>query len=1328
MRLAELPRAARRTLWVAASLLLLGVFSLVALDIAGNTPSGRLLIERLTARLTSGHVIALGLAGSFPDALELKSLELRDAEGTWLTAEDISLRWSPLELLTRHLEVDDLRVVRLAMERRPIPSSPSSNAFTLRHSDLEQVTVGTLELGAPLTGVRAELSAAGQVHLRSLNAARIDVSGRRLDGEGSYQLTVALTPARIDARVMLKEPAGGPLQNLIGLPMLGALSLDATAQGPRNAERLGLSLSAGALRGEVSGMLDLSASRTDLRYVLDAPAMSPRPGLTWRQLHLDGRWAGAFAAPSAEGKLRIEGLQLADQLRLDSLHAELGANGGTVTLQSVVEGLELPGADPTLLAAAPLALDANLHLNQPDRPLEVTASHALFALHAKAVTGGNPSATFDLRLPRLASLATFTGVSLEGSAAITGRISRDSSGTHAATRFALDGKADLSGRSAWWAASLGASPRFDLSGVADDRGVELERLRLTGRALSLALSGSETPAAGTAPGAAPPVVHGRFDLVLGDLAVLSPALDGRLDLSGKVAGPTSALTTDADLEANLAVRGSPRGKLVAAVRVVGLPRAPRGTLRAHGMLAGAPLDLDASLEGGAEQSARLLVHRADWRSAHMEGDVAGGTDPSLAHGRLRFGIEHLQDLEPLLGRVVEGTVSGSLALTPVRGVSQATLDIQARDLKMGSFAGALQLTGSGPADALELKFDAQIPEWRGAPLTLTSRALLEPSRHQLELQTAGATFRDLDLKLLAPARVDYQSGVTVNSLRFGADGAVLEAGGRILPTLDAHATLRGVTPRLISAFAPGVLSDGTLSAEAVLSGSLGSPQGTLRLDARGLRLASDLVVGAPLVNIDAEAHLLESAAQLDARFEAGQGSLLTLKGQTPLGTDGSFDLKLLGKLDLALVNPLLEAHGRHAAGVLNVDASITGNAAAPDIGGSVRLVQGDLRDYSQGVHFTNVSALVEGSQGTLHLQSLTARAAPGTVTMTGTLGLFEPKLPIDLSLSAHNARPIASNLVTADLDADLHLKGTLRERLDLTGTIHSTRTRIEIPDSLPPDVAVLDVRRPGAALRTPTESKLVVGLDVTLNAPNQVLVQGRGLSAELGGEAHIAGTADSPLVTGGFDLIRGTFSLASTQLNFTTGQVSFNGAGLRNRIDPTLDFTAQTTVLDVTAILKITGLADSPVFTLTSTPELPQDEILARLLFGESASQLSTLQVAEIGVALTSLSGSGTGLNPLVRIQKSLGLDRLAVGGGTSTTGNTTNTGATLEAGRYVSKRVYVGAKQSTTGATQLQVQVDLTKHLKLQSQLGNGTAPVQGTTPENDPGSSVGISYQFEY
>ncbi len=86
------------------------------------------------------------------------------------------------------------------------------------------------------------------------------------------------------------------------------------------------------------------------------------------------------------------------------------------------------------------------------------------------------------------------------------------------------------------------------------------------------------------------------------------------------------------------------------------------------------------------------------------------------------------------------------------------------------------------------------------------------------------------------------------------------------------------------------------------------------------------------------------------------------------------------------------------------------------------------------------------------------------------------------------------------------------------------------------------------------------------------------------------------------------------------------------------------------------------------------------------------------------------------------------MGSNTNTATGTESSGAAIEAGRYISKRVYVEGRQSTTGTSQVQVDVDLTKHLKLRTRLGNGTASTQGTTPENDPGSSMGLSYQIDY
>ena len=243
-------------------------------------------------------------------------------------------------------------------------------------------------------------------------------------------------------------------------------------------------------------------------------------------------------------------------------------------------------------------------------------------------------------------------------------------------------------------------------------------------------------------------------------------------------------------------------------------------------------------------------------------------------------------------------------------------------------------------------------------------------------------------------------------------------------------------------------------------------------------------------------------------------------------------------------------------------------------------------------------------------------------------------------------------------------------------------------------------------------------------APALVPEVGRGLDAELGGRFTLAGTADAPRVLGALEMRRGTLSVAGQTLTFRSGRVSFDGNGLRNRIDPTLDFTAVSESGGITATLNVGGYASAPQIKLSSAPSLPQDEVVARMLFQQSVKSLSPLQLAEIAQVLASLSGVGSGFDPVGSLRKSFGLDRLSVGG--SSTGNS----ATIEAGKYVLKNVYVGARQDLSGGTRAVVEVDLARNLKAQATVSTGIAAT--TTPpgqaQTDTGDSVGLSYQFEY
>ena len=1328
-------RALKFSAWVIGSLTVLILLSVGALFIAGNTGSGRAMIAKLSHRLTSGHVSLSGLAGSFPAHLTLERLELSDDRGVWLTAERVTLDWSPSALLARRLQIDALHAASVDMERLPESSrNARSNApVSIPRIDAAAVTVDIVRLGPELAGSPASLVLQGNAHLRSLQDMIINAAAHRINGDGDYDLQLRFDPQRMDAALTLHEPAGGPLENLLRLPGLGALAATLNLSGPRAAERLDLSIDAGGFRGRAQGSLNLDDPSADVDFAVDSPALAPRTDLAWQRASVHGRWHGSVKAPQAQAHIEADQLRLPGGTELATLKADLTASSGNAALHALVGGLQLPGRQARLLRDSPVTIDASMRLDQAARPVDLTASQRLFSLHAvtelSPAATGRRSATLELRLPNVTPFAEIVGQNVRGSALLKAQLSMEAEAWH----VVLDATAALGVGTQVWSGAVGERPALQLTGALTERAIVLESMKFTGRAVSLTANGEVSRSAPGSPIQSPATVRARWDFMASDLKLWSPLLAGTLKATGHVDGPDTALTAEAQVTSALSVRGSPTGTLSAAIAMRGLPSAPSGTLVAQGSLDGAPVHVDVAVKRSQPGSVRALIGRADWKSAHMDGDITVATATGQSQGQLRLQMGQLAELEHLIGMKVAGSLAGTVVLHPDQGRTHAQAHIDARDLAAGPIVGNAQLTADGIGDAVGFKLELQVPKLNGNAASMSASGTLNVDSRVIAVAQAVVNYRDQHVRLLSPARIALANGVSVDMLKLGLQQALFQVEGEISPALNLRATLRQLQPSLVNVFAPALLASGTIEASAQLQGSLASPTGQVRLTASGLTPSDDAAFGLPPLELRATAQLTGDTADIDARLLAGSTSRFSVTGRAPLSADGALNLKISGTLDVGMINPLLEARGQHAAGELRVDATVAGSAAAPQIGGTVNLTNGSARDYVRGLSLTDISAAIIGSEGTLQIKTFTATAAPGTVSMTGTVGVLQAGLPLDLKIRAANAQPIASKLITSNLNAELHVSGTARARLDIAGTIHLNRTLIGIPNSLPLNVAVLDVRRRGKAKPAAPDKPLVIGLDIAVQAPQEILVQGRGVDAEMGGDLHIGGTTESPSVTGEFDLIpgRGSLSIAGNRLSITAGRVTFSGAGLRTKIDPILDFTAQTTASTLTiASVHIFGLADAPQFEFTSNTGAPPDVIMAQLMFGKDPSQLSALQLAQAGAALATLSGVGGdgGLNPLAKLQKSLGLDRLTFASGTSTTPGGENSGAAIQAGRYISKRVYVEAKQSTTGTSQLVAVVDLTKHLKLQTRVGNGTATAVGTTPENDPGSSVGLQYQFEY
>ena len=118
---------------------------------------------------------------------------------------------------------------------------------------------------------------------------------------------------------------------------------------------------------------------------------------------------------------------------------------------------------------------------------------------------------------------------------------------------------------------------------------------------------------------------------------------------------------------------------------------------------------------------------------------------------------------------------------------------------------------------------------------------------------------------------------------------------------------------------------------------------------------------------------------------------------------------------------------------------------------------------------------------------------------------------------------------------------------------------------------------------------------------------------------------------------RGRMDAIGKRFTFTTGTLTFSGS-----LVPIVDFAATTQTSDAVVTLNVTGPATDPQISLTSSPSMPEEEILSRLLFNQGVGTLSAAQALQLVDAVGQLTGA-TGGGIVSRIRSVTGLDDLDI-------------------------------------------------------------------------------------
>lgn len=1094
------------------------------------------------------------------------------------------------------------------------------------------------------------------------------------------------------------------------------------------------------------------------------------------RLHLAQPLLGYNAVLSVRGRLNYVSRDNLDTKltirRLDQAglyHADLswrdGLLNGAADVTENGRGLIGDLAGLPDLGPVNMVLRGSLLDGHNDVRFNLSAGAARAQLHSRMrLTDQYLDADFSVSAPAMRPRRDFGWAGVDGTGHIGG--TRDKPVIRAVLTIATPQAGRLSARSIRLRAS-GSGGSVAVQGVADgmalprDNGVLAAPLTFTvsadllaeDRTLTISASHPLLRVSGTLPW---DLSEGRLRLRLPDLAAIrgitgvnaAGYAETTLDFS-RYAGKT-----DAVLEGDVAVRGTD-----VLPRLVG-----KSALHIHARVDGDDLRVDGTLNGGAlnadirgktkngehDYALKMRLRDIALLSPHLTGAVSAdatltGTDRLLALNGDIYGVAGLKGFAgdrmalhvAATGRPGQMraalTLNGRLAHAPVMGrgsVVQAggRVALQLAQLSWQSVSAHGGATFGG-GQAKSATADISV----GALSDLTA-LLHTPMKGRADAHLSLGGNDGAAVYTLNASSQDGMAGGT------GFGDLQLQAQYRpdtdvIAATLQAAHVAHGGVTGTVTAKANGALR----ALQTELSSRMVSAAGPVRVDSQAevsvpgrtvlvRRLTGDWAGQKITLVSPARLGIRDGVLRLDVKM-AGTASRISAQGAIPLDAAHSFDLTVSGSGNLKGWTAPLSADGRILLGAFDFSAVVRGPAIRPDVRGHFTIKNGRFHDFTSGISLSALSLDAVADGPAITVRSLAAKAGSGRIEGNGRIDTAGA-MPLFLNLRAHKAEPFHRDGLAVTIDGAVQLGGQLRGGLLASGDITVRKGELRLPDKLSDSLAVLKVRRktdkaqPRPAFNA-TQGDGRIALALRLTSPGQFFVRGRGVDAELEGNLTVTGTTAAPQIGGALTLRQGTYSLAGTTLDFQSGSIRFV-RGETNRINPALDFTAEATANSVTATLKVTGTASAPQIALSSSPSLPQDEILSQLLFQQSVQQLSPFQMASIAQGVAGLSGiGGDGFDPVGLVRRNLKLDKLALG----SSGSGSESSTTVEAGKYVGRGVYVGAKQDLSGGTRAIVQLDITRRLKLQASVAAGTrANATTSTQSQDNGDTVGLTYQFEY
>ncbi|TAV50689.1 filamentous hemagglutinin adherence factor [Rhizobium leguminosarum] len=788
------------------------------------------------------------------------------------------------------------------------------------------------------------------------------------------------------------------------------------------------------------------------------------------------------------------------------------------------------------------------------------------------------------------------------------------------------------------------------------------------------------------------------------LAASGRFADDRLDFDANLGGRDGLSLKAAG---NVAISGTSVKTLDVKADLANLPAG-----LANGFVPG--LAAEGTVSGTASASGALpkpaVDFKLDWKNAATAQTKSSGLSGLSAAASGKFANDRVDFDANLAGKdgvLAKATGGVTIAGTAIRDLS-INADIPALPANIANAfvpglgaegtLSASAITSGTPANPIvDFKLD-----WKDAATSHTKAAGLS----RLALAATGKYAGD---------RLDFDAALN------GSGGIALKATGNLaiagtsIKSLDVTANTTNLPAGIANGFVPGLAAEGAVSATVKATGALSAPSVDFKVDWKNAATSQTKGAGLSPFSIGASGKLAGNKLTVDTSLAGDAGMSLKGGGSVVITGNRAIDMRFNGNLPFAVLGAPLAQQGLVADGVANVNLQIGGTAAAPVINGTVSTNGAKLVDVRRNLAVNNLTATVtfNGSQAVISRLS-GSLGGGGTISASGTIGI-QPAggFPADISIKLDKAVYVDGTLVVSTVNGTVGLRGPITNAT-LSGKLRLDKTSITVPEKLPTSLREIDIRHknaPRAVLaqlrddgeRKPGEKSSVITLDLEIDAPSHIFVRGRGIDAELGGRVTIRGTAAAPIVTGGFTMRRGRMTILNRRLDFSDkSRITFAGD-----LTPALDMEATSASGSTTLTVDVAGLATDPAITFSSSPQLPQDEVLAQLIFGQSMSKLSPVQIAQLADAVSQLAGNrSTSLFEGLRNQ--LGVDDFDVS--TDSKGQTS-----VSVGRYLNDRTYFELQQGGSAGAKAVINLDVGRGVKLRGAAGGNGEGEAGVVYERE-------------